>query len=76
MARFTVQEAAEHANVSASLIYLWCAERRLPHIRLGQTGKRGKVLIDEEDLKRFLETARLANTHCSASGRAQVLTPL
>jgi excisionase family DNA binding protein len=56
----TVAQAAERACVSSSLIYEWCAEKRLPHLRLGKKGRRGRILIEESDLAAFLESCRIA----------------
>jgi excisionase family DNA binding protein len=55
----TVKQAAERAGVSESLVYEWCQEQRLPHYRLGGEGRRGKIVIDEADLTRFLEACRV-----------------
>ena len=51
----TVKEAAERARVSRSLVYTWCDERRLPHVRAGAAGKRGRILIRPEDLDALLK---------------------
>ena len=59
MAKVTVKQAAERTGLSTSLLYQICAERRLPHFRLGREGKRGKILIEEADLAAFLATARV-----------------
>jgi excisionase family DNA binding protein len=56
----TVRQAAKRASVSSSLIYEWCAEKRLPHLRLGKKGRRGRVLIEETDLAAFMESCRVA----------------
>jgi excisionase family DNA binding protein len=56
----TVRQAAERASVSGSLIYEWCAEKRLPHLRLGKSGRRGRILIEESDLAAFMESCRVA----------------
>jgi len=48
----TVTEAALRASVSVSLIYVWCSDGTLPHIRVGRKGKRGHIRIAEEDLDR------------------------
>lgn len=50
-----VREAAGRLGVSLSLIYQWCQERRLPHLRLGKAGRRGKILILESELEAFLD---------------------
>jgi excisionase family DNA binding protein len=54
----TVAEAAEAAGVSPSLIYLLVEKGELPHLRLGASGRRGTIRIDEADLRRFLESRR------------------
>jgi excisionase family DNA binding protein len=54
MSKITVKQAAERVGVSESLIYQWCQDRRLPHLRLGKTGRRGKILILVEDFEAFL----------------------
>jgi excisionase family DNA binding protein len=59
MAKLTVKEAGEHAGVSQALIYQWCHEQRLPHYRFGTEGKRGKILVDPEDLDRFMQECRV-----------------
>ena len=59
MAKLTPKQAATRAGVSASLIYQLCAERRLKHFRVGGEGRRGKLLIDDEDLDRFLDSCRV-----------------
>lgn len=55
----TPAEAAERVGISLSLIYQLCAEKRLPHYRIGGDGRRGKVLIDEADLDAFLISCRV-----------------
>ncbi len=56
----TVKAAATKAGVSAGLVYQWCAERRLPHLRMGKRGRRGRILIEESDLAAFMESCRVA----------------
>lgn len=46
----TVAQAALRACVSKSLVYAWCEDGTLPHVRVGRAGKRGKILIAPEDL--------------------------
>ena len=46
----TVAEAAVHACVCESMIRQWIKEGTLPHFRFGAAGKRGKILIQVEDL--------------------------
>lgn len=52
---FTPKQAAEKIGVSISLVYQWCKEGSLEHLRLGGHGKRGKVMIEPASLDRFLE---------------------
>lgn len=54
----TPKQAAERVGVSASLVYQWCKEGLIDHLRLGGKGKRGKVMIDPASLERFLETCK------------------
>lgn len=63
MASLTAKQASEYANASASLVYQWCADRRLPHLRLGRAGRRGKMLIEQSDLDKFLESMRVDVQH-------------
>ena len=64
MRLLTPAEAADLARVSRSMIYSWCDERRLAHIRAGGTGKRGRILIAEDDLDDLLKSLRVAATGC------------
>lgn len=52
--KLTPKQAAERAGISPSLVYDWCATRRLRHARAGRAGRRGKILIEEGDLEAFL----------------------
>lgn len=54
----TVRRAAEKAGVSPSLVYTWCREKRLPHLRVGAEGRRGQIRIDPADLDAFLKSLR------------------
>ena len=56
----TVKAAAARSGLSPSLIYALCAQRRLPHLRCGTKGRRGRVLIAESDLVAFMESCRVA----------------
>jgi excisionase family DNA binding protein len=51
--KLTVKQAAVRAGVSESLVYEWCRARHLAHFRFGVRG-RGRVMIDEGELDRFL----------------------
>jgi excisionase family DNA binding protein len=59
MALLNVKEAAKQTGVSTALIYQWCQEHRLAHYRFGTDGKRGKILIDPEDLEEFMQACRV-----------------
>ena len=61
MAKLSPKQAAKRAGVSLSLVYQLCAKRRLKHYRVGGEGRRGKLLIDEDELDRFLESCRVAD---------------
>lgn len=62
----TVAEAALRACVSESLIYAWCADGTLPHLRLGRKGRRGTIRIATEDLDGVLATFRVGGSLPSA----------
>lgn len=53
-----VQQVAERLGVSASLVYQFCADGLLAHLRLGGKDKRGRVMVEESDLVAFLEQCR------------------
>jgi excisionase family DNA binding protein len=52
--KLTPKQAAARHGLSVSLIYQLCSERRLRHFRCGGKGRRGKILIEEEDITAFL----------------------
>jgi hypothetical protein len=56
----TVSEAAIHACVCESIVRSWVASGQLPHSRIGTLGKRGKIVIAEEDLDGFLANFKIA----------------
>ena len=55
---FTVKEVAERAGVSAGLVYDWIASGMLSHYRMGRSGRRGGIRVNEADLDAFLLTFR------------------
>lgn len=66
----TVKDAAARAGVSDSLIYAWCADGTLPHVRVGRKGRRGHIRIDAADLDAALESLKVTG------GRATtIVTP-
>lgn len=56
----TVKTAAARACVCESLVRGWIADGRLPHSRVGATGKRGKILVAVEDLDALLLSFKVA----------------
>jgi excisionase family DNA binding protein len=59
MQKLRPKEAAKRAGVSPQLVYRWCAERRLSHYRCGGRGRRGRILIDSDDLDAFVASLRV-----------------
>jgi excisionase family DNA binding protein len=58
--KLTVKQAAQKAGVSSNTVYAWCEDRLLTHFRLAaRRGRRGKILIDEQDLDAYLESCRV-----------------
>jgi excisionase family DNA binding protein len=53
MTSYTVRQTADQLQVSTATIYGLCAQKRLPHIRIG-TG-RGTIRIRPDDLAAFVE---------------------
>ncbi len=58
----TVKQIAERAGVGVNLVYAWCADGELRHFRLGATGRRGKILVAEDDWVAFLEARRVGTS--------------
>jgi excisionase family DNA binding protein len=55
----SVKAAAKKIGVSRALIYQLCAEGTLPHYRLGGKGKRGKIVIDPNELEAYFRARRV-----------------
>ncbi len=70
MARLTVKHLAERHGVSRAIIYVWVEERRFPVLRVGAKGRRGRILIDEDEFVQFL------NSQLVAAGAVQPTGPL
>ena len=51
----TPRQAALRWGISVSLVYGWVESRALPHYRVGEKGRRGKILLAEADLVAFME---------------------
>lgn len=54
----TVKEASKKLEISVSLCYQLVAEGRMPHVRIGALGRRGKIIIRDEHLATFLEDVK------------------
>lgn len=55
----TVAEAAVRACVSEGVIRGWISSGQLPHYRLGMPGRRGKIVIEVEDLDGVLASFKV-----------------
>lgn len=61
-----VKQFAERAEISLSLAYLLIAEGRVPHRRIGQTGRRGAIRISEDDFREFMESTKADSVESGA----------
>jgi len=52
----TAKEVAERLRISLAMVYLLCAQGKLPHLRLGL--RRGTIRVRECDLAAFVEECR------------------
>lgn len=55
----TVKQAAERLEISLSLAYKLIQEGQLSCRRIGQRGRRGKIIISEDDLRRFMDSVKV-----------------
>jgi excisionase family DNA binding protein len=55
----TVKAAAERLEISQSLVYRLVEEGRMPCVRIGARGRRGKIIIREVDIEAFLKTCQV-----------------
>lgn len=55
-----VKQAAAKLEISQSLCYRLIEEGRLKCARIGQRGKRGKIIIREPDIEAFLKECQSA----------------
>ncbi len=53
-----VKQAAQRLEISVSLTYHLIAEGRLPCVRIGKAGCRGKIIVRQEDIDDFLSGVR------------------
>jgi excisionase family DNA binding protein len=58
----SVKAAAKKIGVSQALVYQLCAEGTLPHYRVGGKGKRGKIVIDPNELEAYFQARRVEQT--------------
>jgi hypothetical protein len=65
----SVSQIAERYCISESLVYSWIGSG-LPHYRFGKKGRRGKIMVDEDELKGFIEGMKVEGRPSPASGRA------
>ena len=52
-----VREVAKRLSLSTATVYRLCAERKLPHVRLG--ARHGAIRIREQDLQLFLHACEV-----------------
>lgn len=69
----TVAQAASRAAVCKSLVYGWCADGSLPHVRLGRKGSRGVIRISAEDLDQFLDSFKVGPRPTSAAAKPRAV---
>ena len=62
----TVRQFAERAEICLSLAYLLIAQGRVPHRRIGQTGRRGAIRISEEDFRQFMDSTKVESAQLGA----------
>jgi excisionase family DNA binding protein len=55
----TVKAAAERLEISQSLVYRLVEEGRMPCVRIGARGRRGKIIIREQDIEAFLKACQI-----------------
>lgn len=55
----TVKQAASRLEVSLSLAYRLIEQKQLSHRRVGQDGRRGKIVVTEDDLRAFMEKVKV-----------------
>jgi excisionase family DNA binding protein len=74
--RLSIKQAAAYAGVSASMVYQWTTvERRLPHYRLGGSGKRGRIVIELADLDAFLLALKVEHSVSVPTSSGSVAAP-
>lgn len=61
----TIKQAAQHAHVCISMVRGWIRDRLLTHHRRGSRGRRGKILIDSDDLDQLLASMKVEGRESS-----------
>jgi hypothetical protein len=69
MPHMTVKQLATKYGLSRPLIYLWVEERRFPCLRVGSVGRRGRILIEEQDFVTFLNSLKVPASPPSTPAR-------
>ena len=54
------QRAAKRLEISPSLCYRLIEQKQLSCVRIGGIGRRGKIIVTEDDIKRFMDSLRAA----------------
>lgn len=54
-----VKTFAKRAEISLSLAYALIDEGRVRHRRIGQRGRKGKIIVSEESLAEFLKSCEV-----------------
>lgn len=70
MKTFTVGAVAEILQVSPATVYALCAQKKLPHLRIG--AGRGTIRIRQTDLEDYLATATV-DAEANAAPKASPL---
>lgn len=52
----SVKDAAAATGFREAQIYLWVAEKRIRHLRLGRVGCRGSISVTLKDIHEFIES--------------------
>lgn len=54
----SIKESAEYLGVSKQYIYILTSKKLIPHFKLNN-GKRGKIVLDVEDIQKWVERGRV-----------------
>jgi excisionase family DNA binding protein len=72
--KLTVKEAAARASVCESVIRGWIKSGLLPHYRLGLPGRRGKIVIEVEDLDGMLANFKVSGPAPKPAPKSKPIT--